>query len=87
MNHPFLSVAKTKEMVVDFRRKWKRTRTSPITITGQGFELENTSDTLGEGQLRGCVHQRDGQTQVSEEAQALQCLLEGFRDLLPVCGS
>ncbi|XP_072543920.1 uncharacterized protein [Salminus brasiliensis] len=44
-NHLILNVAKTKEMVVDFRRK--RTTTGPITITGQDVERVDTYKYLG----------------------------------------
>ena len=44
-NHQILTVTKTKEMVVDFRRK--RTTINPNTIMGQNVELADTYKYLG----------------------------------------
>ncbi|KAI4881097.1 hypothetical protein NFI96_007135 [Prochilodus magdalenae] len=44
-NHLLLNVTKTKEMVVDFRRK--RSTISPITIMGQNAEVVDTYKYLG----------------------------------------
>lgn len=92
-NKLLLNVSKTKELVVDYRRK--KMVTQPVYIQGEevmvvtddkylGVHLNNRLDQMTNS--KACLQEGYEQTLLLEETRMLQCICQTAGDLLPVCG-